>query len=171
MANARLGCQKGRDVGLVASIDVATRGAASLFRLSAMNLVHPPTLCLSLTIRASRTMLMRVSSVAHLHHNIRMIYLLFIIFVVFAPLALSRTAAQLCRGTAARADDGNWYCSQVTAITYKNISQPGEYNKTTRVNPSTGLCDHEPVAYSGAGPATPLIGEVLHQDCMHLREC
>ncbi|KAF9736232.1 hypothetical protein PMIN02_006794 [Paraphaeosphaeria minitans] len=94
-----------------------------------------------------------------------MIYLLFSLFVLFAPVAFSRTAAQLCRGTAERADDGNWYCSEVTAITYKNISQSGEYNRTTRVNPKTGLCDHEPVAYSGVGPFTPLIGELS----MHLR--
>ncbi|KAF2442521.1 hypothetical protein P171DRAFT_523321 [Karstenula rhodostoma CBS 690.94] len=94
-----------------------------------------------------------------------MIYLLFSILVLFTRVAFSRTAAQLCRGTAHRADDGNWYCSEVTAITYKNISQPGEYNRTTRVNPRTGLCDHEPVAYSGVGPSTPLIGELS----MHLR--
>jgi hypothetical protein len=83
-------------------------------------------------------------------------------FLTLLPhFVLDKTAAQLCCGTSTLADDGNWYCSQVTAITYKNISQPGEYKRTTRVNPKTGLCEHEPVAYSGVGPMTPLIGEVV----------
>ncbi|KAK3208568.1 hypothetical protein GRF29_77g1154638 [Pseudopithomyces chartarum] len=89
----------------------------------------------------------------------------FCLLCLLIQAAHCRTAAQLCRGTAERADDGNWYCAEVTAITYKNISQAGEYNRTTRVNPKTGLCDHEPVAYSGVGPFTPLIGELS----MHLR--
>jgi hypothetical protein len=89
-----------------------------------------------------------------------MIYQLFNILTLLPSLVLSKTAAQLCRGTSTLADDGNWYCSEVRAITYKNISQPGEYNRTTRVNPKTGLCEHEPVAYSGVSLTTPLIGEV-----------
>jgi hypothetical protein len=90
-----------------------------------------------------------------------------VLYAAFSLLALlpssvvGKTSAQLCRGTSTMADDGNWYCSEVTAITYKNISQPGEYNRTTRVNPQTGLCDHETVAYSGVSELTPLIGEVL----------
>lgn len=70
------------------------------------------------------------------------------------------TSRQLCRGSASLSD-GNWYCSEVTAITYKNISQPGAYNRTSQVNPDTGICDHEPVSYSGVEYYTPLIGEVL----------
>jgi hypothetical protein len=89
-----------------------------------------------------------------------MICRFFILLPLLSRLVLSKTSAQLCRGTSTLADDGNWYCSEVTAITYKNISQPGEYNRTTRVNPKTGLCEHEPVAYSGVGQLTPLIGEV-----------
>lgn len=98
-----------------------------------------------------------------------MIFLIFSVWFLIARVVFGRTAAQLCRGTAERADDGNWYCSEVTTITYKNISQPGEYNRTTRVNPDTGLCDHEPVAYSGVGPFTPLIGEVYRDEpvCVH----
>ncbi|KAF2682527.1 hypothetical protein K458DRAFT_444167 [Lentithecium fluviatile CBS 122367] len=94
-----------------------------------------------------------------------MIYQVFSILTLLPHLALSKTAAQLCRGTQTLSDDGNWYCSEVMAITYKNISQPGEYNRTTRVNPKTGLCEHEPVAYSGVSQLTPLIGELS----MHLR--
>ena len=94
-------------------------------------------------------------------YSINMTYALLCILCLLVQAARCRTAAQLCRGTAERADDGNWYCAEVTAITYKNISQAGEYNRTTRVNPKTGLCDHEPVVYSGVGPFTPLIGEVF----------
>jgi hypothetical protein len=89
-------------------------------------------------------------------------------FWAFLPCSVvGKTSAQLCRGTSTMADDGNWYCSQVNAITYKNISQPGEYNRTTRVNPKTGLCEHEPVAYSGVSELTPLIGEVVEAVSMN----
>lgn len=100
-----------------------------------------------------------------------MIYLLLSILVLFTRPSLSETSGQLCRGTAQQAADGNWYCSEVTAITYKNISQPGEYNRTTQVNSSTGLCDHEPVAYSGVESLTPLIGEVPWPTCVRSMRC
>ncbi|KAI4684604.1 uncharacterized protein J4E88_004044 [Alternaria novae-zelandiae] len=58
--------------------------------------------------------------------------------VILLPLAYSRTAKELCRGTAELSSDGNWYCSEVWAITYRNISQPGAYNRTTTVDPKTG---------------------------------
>jgi hypothetical protein len=72
----------------------------------------------------------------------------------------SKTSSQLCSGTAELSSDGNWYCAEVWAITYRNISQPGVYNRTTLVDPRTGLCDHELVRYSANGPLTPLFGEV-----------
>ena len=81
--------------------------------------------------------------------------------LLLTPLALGKSAGQLCRGTAEESDDGNWYCSEVKAITYRNISQSGLYNRTTQVDPDTGRCVHETVAYDGTGPLTPLFGEVL----------
>ncbi|KAH7087127.1 putative TOS1-like glycosyl hydrolase-domain-containing protein [Paraphoma chrysanthemicola] len=81
------------------------------------------------------------------------------------PIAYSKTSGELCRGTGARAADGNWYCTEVWAITYRNISQTGAYNRTTSVDPSTGICGHERVDYPATGPLTPLFGEVS----MHLR--
>ena len=78
---------------------------------------------------------------------------------VLPSLTFAKSAGELCRGHS-QFSEGNWYCSEVQAITYKNISQPGRYNRTTRVNPDTGLCDHEPVSYSGTGSLTPLFGEV-----------
>jgi hypothetical protein len=80
------------------------------------------------------------------------------------PFVDSKTSGELCRGTGQRALDGNWYCSEVWAITYRNISQTGVYNRTTFVNPSTGICGHERVNYGGTDPLTPLFGEVEHPD-------
>ena len=80
--------------------------------------------------------------------------------IILLPLAYSRTAKELCRGTAELSSDGNWYCSEVWAITYRNISQPGAYNRTTTVDPKTGICGHERVDYPSAGPLTPLFGQV-----------
>ncbi|KAF2707668.1 hypothetical protein K504DRAFT_40775 [Pleomassaria siparia CBS 279.74] len=84
------------------------------------------------------------------------------------PLALGETSGRLCRGTSAYSDDGNWYCSEVQTITYHNISQWGYYNRTTRVDPDTGICTHETISYSGRGSLTPFFGEVLqacHGSC------
>ena len=76
------------------------------------------------------------------------------------PFVFGRTSGELCRGTGERASDGNWYCSEVWAITYRNISQPGVYNRTIEVDPQTGICRHERVDYRGTDPLTPLFGEV-----------
>jgi len=76
------------------------------------------------------------------------------------PCVYSRTSGELCSRTSERASDGNWYCSEVRAITYRNISQPGFYNRTTDVNPQNGICGHEPVRYGANDPLTPLYGEV-----------
>jgi hypothetical protein len=75
------------------------------------------------------------------------------------PFAYAKTSGQLCSGTA-EFSNGNWYCSEIRAITYRNISQPGAYNQTTFVNPDTGLCGHERLNYPATGPLTPLFGEV-----------
>lgn len=83
----------------------------------------------------------------------------------FLPLANCKTSGELCSGTAERAKDGNWYCSEVWAITYRNISQPGAYNRTTSIDPQTGLCSHERQSYPATGPLTPLFGEVLLPNC------
>jgi hypothetical protein len=89
----------------------------------------------------------------------------FLIASAILPIAYGRTSGELCRGTDSKAPDGNWYCSEVLAITYRNISQAGVYNQTTSVDPKTGICAHQTVGYEGIGPLTPLFGEVS----MHLR--
>ena len=78
----------------------------------------------------------------------------------FLPFACGKTASELCHDTAELSKDGNWYCSEVWAITYRNISQAGTYNRTTSIDPRTGLCGHERLNYPGTGPLTPLFGEV-----------
>ncbi|CBX95498.1 hypothetical protein LEMA_P026500.1 [Plenodomus lingam JN3] len=88
-----------------------------------------------------------------------------LISAIFLPFTYSKTSSQLCSGTAVLSEDGNWYCSEVEAITYHNISQPGAYNRTTSIDPRTGLCSHARQDYSSTGPHTPLFGEVS----MHLR--
>ena len=77
------------------------------------------------------------------------------------PFASTKTSGELCRGTSELSKDGNWYCSEVRAITYRNISQAGAYNRTTYVDPRTGLCSHERLDYPTTGPLAPLFGEVL----------
>jgi hypothetical protein len=76
------------------------------------------------------------------------------------PIAYGKMAGELCRGTGTKAADGNWYCSEVQTITYRNISQTGAYNQTTSVDPTTGICGHKTIGYDGTGPLTPLFGEV-----------
>lgn len=87
-------------------------------------------------------------------------FLFFLAVYLSPPPVFAKTAGQLCQGTAAEANDGNWYCSQVTAITYRNISQAGFYNRTIGIDPNSGLCAHETVSYSGTGSLTPLFGQV-----------
>ncbi|KAF2855473.1 hypothetical protein T440DRAFT_474885 [Plenodomus tracheiphilus IPT5] len=81
------------------------------------------------------------------------------------PVVYGKSSGQLCAGTAELSKDGNWYCSEVSAITYRNISQPGAYNRTISIDPRTGLCSHARQDYPNTGPQTPLFGEVS----MHLR--
>lgn len=83
-----------------------------------------------------------------------------ILVTAFIPSVYSKTSGQLCAGTAELSNDGNWYCSEVQAITYRNISQPGAYNRTTSIDPRNGLCSHERLDYPSTGPLTPLFGEV-----------
>jgi hypothetical protein len=92
--------------------------------------------------------------------NINMKHVL--LFASFAlPFARGKPSAQLCSGTAEQASDGNWYCAEVWAITYRNISQAGVYNQTTFIDPNKGICGHERVSYGGTDPLTPLFGEVV----------
>ena len=43
---------------------------------------------------------------------------------------------------------GNWYCSQVDAITYNGVGAAGSYNRVTSMD-SSGSCSSTPFSYSG----------------------
>ncbi|KAK0272347.1 target of Sbf [Friedmanniomyces endolithicus] len=45
-------------------------------------------------------------------------------------------------------DNNNWYCQNVTAITYTGVGGSGSYNKVTSMDTS-GTCGSSPSAYSG----------------------
>ncbi|GAB7354707.1 hypothetical protein MBLNU459_g5124t1 [Dothideomycetes sp. NU459] len=58
-------------------------------------------------------------------------------------------------------DAGNWYCQEVTAITYTGLEGAGSYNKVTNMNSNSGSCSSSAYAYSGS--MAPLDEEVsLH---------
>ncbi len=60
-------------------------------------------------------------------------------------------------------DNNNWYCQNVTAITYTGVGGSGSYNKVTSMDTS-GTCGSSPSAYSGN--LSPLDQEV--GDCSGL---
>lgn len=59
-------------------------------------------------------------------------------------------------------DNGNWYCQEVTAVTYKGVGGDSSYNKITDMA-SSGSCSSTPQAFSGT--MSPLDEEVS----MHFR--
>lgn len=54
--------------------------------------------------------------------------------------------------------DGNYYCSQVDAITYTSVGGDGSYDKVTNMDSNSGTCSSEPYGYSGS--LSPLNEEV-----------
>ena len=72
-------------------------------------------------------------------------------------LLFNGTTAQCAAGTAQEID-GNWYCSEVTAITYTNFPGFGSYNKIIDMDENTGKCTS--VRYNYSGSLSPLNEEV-----------
>ncbi|KAL8947490.1 MAG: hypothetical protein Q9222_006238 [Ikaeria aurantiellina] len=72
-------------------------------------------------------------------------------------------AAQACAAGTAKELGGNWYCSEVKAITYSNFPGTGSYNKIANMDPATGKCTTEKHTYSGS--LAPLSEELS----MHFR--
>ncbi|KAL8684544.1 MAG: hypothetical protein Q9224_006284, partial [Gallowayella concinna] len=58
--------------------------------------------------------------------------------------------AQACAAGTAQQIGGNWYCSEVKAITYSNFPGTGTYNKITNMDSETGQCTSEKHTYSGS---------------------
>lgn len=70
--------------------------------------------------------------------------------VVIPSLVLSdRVAAQCAAGTTQEIS-GNWYCSEVTAITYANFPGFGSYEKITDMDVNTGDCSSVRYNYKGS---------------------
>lgn len=82
--------------------------------------------------------------------------------IVISGLGHTTVAQQVCAagsGTGvAQYLKGNWYCSEVQAITYSNFPGHGYYNKITNMDAQTGQCETVPYAYSGS--LSPLNDEV-----------
>lgn len=85
-----------------------------------------------------------------------------ILLAVTSTRLLTVTDAHLCAagsGTGtAQEINGNWYCSDVKAITYDNFPGRGKYNKVTDMDAETGQCSSQSHPYSGS--LSPLNEEV-----------
>lgn len=85
------------------------------------------------------------------------------IFVAFTATSLiAITNAQTCAAGAgtgiAQEINGNWYCSEVKAITYDGFPGRGKYNRVTNMDAETGQCASQPQEYNGS--LSPLNEEV-----------
>lgn len=54
-------------------------------------------------------------------------------------------------------ENGNWYCSQVDAISYSNFGTAGQFQEVTLMG-ATGQCEFAPESYQGG--MAPFDGEV-----------
>ena len=89
---------------------------------------------------------------AHTHPIIHFTILSFLLALI------SSAQGQACAAGSAKQILGNWYCSEVKAITYSNFPGHGYYNKVTNMNSETGECKSEKFFYSGS--LSPLNEEV-----------
>ena len=71
---------------------------------------------------------------------------------------LKGATAQACAAGAASEIQGNWYCFEVTAITYANFPGVGSYEKITDMDADTRDCSS--VRYDYSGSLSPLNEEV-----------
>lgn len=85
-----------------------------------------------------------------------------------AVLAVSASLAGLTSATSCVQSNGNWYCSQVDAITYSNFGKAGSYNRVSYMNDSTGACEFTSTSYSGS--IAPFDEEVGGTKCLGKRD-
>ena len=78
--------------------------------------------------------------------------------VIFLNNVLDGVTALACAAGTAEEIAGNWYCSDVRAITYTNFPGHGSYNKITNMDASSGTCSS--VRYNYSGSLAPLNEEV-----------
>jgi hypothetical protein len=81
-------------------------------------------------------------------------------------LAFAGSTAVLAQDNNCYEEKGNWYCSEVQAISYSNFGTPGQYHKVTNMG-SSGECDFGPESYSGG--MAPMDGEV-RLSCLAINE-
>ncbi|KAF6240147.1 hypothetical protein HO173_001757 [Letharia columbiana] len=84
----------------------------------------------------------------------------FLTVVIPSLLLFDGVTAQCAAGTAQEIN-GNWYCSEVNAVTYASFPGFGSYEKITDMNANTGDCSS--VRYNYSGSLSPLNEELsLH---------
>ena len=66
--------------------------------------------------------------------------------------------AQECAIGTAQFIKGNWYCSAVDSVSYRNFPGSGHYNRVVHMDTNTGQCIMEKFVYSGS--LSPLNEEV-----------
>ena len=71
---------------------------------------------------------------------------------------LQGASAQACAAGVASEIKGNWYCSEVTAVTYANFPGVGSYERITDMDADSGECSS--VRYDYSGSLSPLNEEV-----------
>lgn len=76
---------------------------------------------------------------------------------VIAACLPGAVLADLCT-SGSTDDDGNYYCQEVSAITYTGLSGSGSYNKVSNMDSTTGTCSSSAYGYSGS--MAPLDEEV-----------
>ncbi|KAL9020558.1 MAG: hypothetical protein Q9185_002144 [Variospora sp. 1 TL-2023] len=65
-----------------------------------------------------------------------------------AVVGAAAVLGQECALGTAKEIAGNWYCSEVKAITYSNFPGTGSYNKVVDMDPKTGECTTEKHTYN-----------------------
>lgn len=82
----------------------------------------------------------------------------FLAVAILSIIFFKGATAQACVAGTAQEINGNWYCSEVTAVTYTNFPGSGSYEKITNMDVDTGNCSS--VRYNYSGSLSPLNEEV-----------
>lgn len=85
-------------------------------------------------------------------------YFILITGIIPFLTTLDVVTAQACAAGDAEEINGNWYCSEVTAVTYANFPGFGSYEKITAMDEDSGECTS--LRYNYSGSLSPLNEEV-----------
>ena len=78
--------------------------------------------------------------------------------LIIPSLLLCNGITAQCAAGSALEINGNWYCSEVTAVTYTDFRGVGSYERITDMDAKTGDCASARYNYSGS--LSPLNEEV-----------